>query len=79
LAGAGRFSLEPHAREGMLLRSITMRQVMTALQDGAINQGPQLDDYNDWRCRLRKRTSGRLVRVVVAIHEMNFLYIVSVR
>ena len=59
-------------------RDFTMRHVLETLREGSINQGPRLDECNDWRCRLKKRVAGRLVRVIVAIHDMNFLYVVSV-
>jgi hypothetical protein len=78
LAVKGQFSIEPHAKDGMLRRSITMRQTIMTMQEGTINQGPEMDEYGDWRCRVRKRTAGRLVRVVVAIHDMRFLYVISV-
>jgi hypothetical protein len=78
LAVAGRFTLEPHAKEDVLGRDFTMRQVMTTLYEGHVNQGPTLDECNCWRCRVRKRVAGRLVRVVVAIHDMSFLYVISV-
>jgi hypothetical protein len=55
-----------------------MRQVIETIKEGAINQGPRLDECGDWRCRVKRRVAGRLVRVVVAIHDMSWLYLVSV-
>jgi hypothetical protein len=78
LAAKGQYTIEPHALEGMARRDISKRQVMETIGSGSVNQGPLMDEYNEWRCRLRKRTAGRLVRVVVAIHEMRILYIISV-
>jgi len=78
LAAAGRFTLEPHAKEGMADREFTMRQVLRTIEEGTVNQGPRLDECNDWRCRVKKRAAGRLVRVVVAIHDMDWLYVISV-
>lgn len=78
LATAGKYVMEPHSIEGMNKRGISMRQAMLTLESGCINQGPDLDDYGDWRCRLRKRTAGRLVRVVCAIHDRRILYVISV-
>jgi len=78
LAKAGKFTIEPHAKEGMLARGFTQRQVLTAIEEGCVNQGPSLDECNDWRCRIKKRHAGRLVRVVVAIHGMDWLYVISV-
>ena len=78
LAQADRFAIEPHCKRRMAERDFTMRQVLDTLKGGSINQGPRLDECNDWRCRVKKRVAGRLVRVIVAIHDMNFLYVISV-
>jgi hypothetical protein len=78
LAKADLFALEPHCRKRMAKRGFTMRQVVETLRSGTINQGPILDECNDWRCRLKKRVAGQLVRVVVAIHDMSFLYVITV-
>lgn len=78
LVADGNFVLEPKARMNIRDRNFTMRQVLTALQEGSITQGPRRDECNDWRCRLRKRAAGRLVHVVVAIHDMSYLYVISV-
>lgn len=78
LAEDGNFVPEPEFKEKMLVRDFTMRQVLETLKGGSINQGPWLDECGDWRCRVKRRVAGRLVRVVVAIHAMNFLYLISV-
>ena len=78
LVAAGAFTLVPKARMNLRDRDFTMRQVLTTLSEGAINQGPTRDEYNDWRCRLRKRVAGRLVRVIVAIHDKECLYVISI-
>jgi len=78
LARVDRFVIEPVFSLKMRERGFTMRQVMETLKEGHINQGPRLDECGDWRCRVKKRIAGRLVRVVVAIHDMNLLYLVSV-
>lgn len=79
LTAQGRLVIEPHFREGMHDRDFTMRQVLETLKCGVINQGPALDDYNEWRCRVKRRVAGRLVRVVVAISkDQSSLYLVSV-
>jgi hypothetical protein len=78
LARAGKFALEPHAKAGMRERDFTMRQVLATLYEGSVNQGPRLDESNCWRCRVRKRVAGRLVHVVVAIHDMSYLFVISV-
>jgi Domain of unknown function (DUF4258) len=73
----GAFEFDPHLRESMLERDISMRQVMTTVREGSINQGPTMDEYGEWRCRLRKRTAGRLVRVVVAIQPGGLLFVTT--
>jgi hypothetical protein len=78
LALQGRFVLEPVCKTKMRIRDFSMRQVLETMKEGIINQGPRLDECGDWRCRLRKRHAGRLVRVIVAIHNMDFLYVISV-
>jgi hypothetical protein len=78
LVRAGAYALEPHAKADMADRDISMRQVMTTLCEGSVNQGPVLDDSSCWRCRVRKRVAGRLIRVAVAIYDMSYLYVISV-
>ena len=78
LAAEGQFAIEPACKEKMAQRDYSMRQVLVTLKEGHINQGPRRDDCGDWRCRVKKRVAGRLVRVVVAIHAQNFLYVISV-
>jgi hypothetical protein len=73
-----RFVLEPDCIAKMRVRRFDAREVMTTLTQGSINQGPRRDECGDYRCRIRKRVAGRLVRVIVDIHAMNFLYIISV-
>jgi hypothetical protein len=51
----------------MLVRGFDMRQVLETIKEGTVDQGPTLDEYSEWRCRVRRRVAGRLVRVVVAL------------
>ena len=78
--GADPESDEPCAFElKMLERGFDMRQVLETIKEGAINQGPTRDEYGEWRCRMRRRAAGRLVRVVVAISSgLTFLTLISV-
>jgi hypothetical protein len=69
--------IEPKFKAMMIQRGITMSLVLRVLSEGSVNQGPDKDDCGDWRCRVRKRVAGRLVRVVVAIHEERILYLVT--
>jgi hypothetical protein len=52
--------------------------VLETIKEGSVNQGPRLDECGEWRCRVKRRVAGRLVHVVVAIHDMRFLYLVSI-
>jgi len=78
LSSNGRFAVEPCCKTKMVDRGFSMRQVLDTMKEGTINQGPKRDEYGDWRCRIRKRHAGRLVRVIVAIHNMDFLFVISV-
>jgi len=63
----------------MAERSFTMSQVIATIEEGAINQGPTLDEYGEWRCRVKRRVAGHLVRVVVAISsDLTLLTLISV-
>jgi hypothetical protein len=78
LASEGQFTREPEFIRKQNEREFSMRQVLETIKLGSINQGPTLDECGDWRCRVKKRVAGRLVRIVLAIHSMNYLYLVSV-
>ena len=78
LAREGKFAREPVMVAKMAERQFSMRQMMETIKHGTINQGPWKDEYGDWRCRVKRRVAGRLVRVVVAIHDMTFLYLISI-
>lgn len=73
----GAFEFDPHCTAEMVLRDISMRQVLTAAKEGCINQGPELDEFGDWRCRIKKRVAGRLVRVVVAVQTEGILFVTA--
>ena len=63
----------------MLERDFTMRQVLETIKEGVVNEGPALDEYGEWRCRVKRRVAGHLVRVVVAISsDLTFMTLISV-
>lgn len=63
----------------MLERGFDMRQVLETIKEGVVNQGPTKDDYGEWRCRVKRRVAGRLVRVALAISsDLTFLTLISV-
>jgi hypothetical protein len=78
LAHEGKFVQEPVFIDKMTLRHFSMRQMLETIKNGTVNQGPRRDEYGDWRCRMKRRVAGRLVHVVVAIHDMSFLYLISI-
>lgn len=78
LAEQGRWEWAPGFRRKLLGREFNMRQVMETLKGGSINQGPKLDVYGGWRCRVKRRVAGQLVRVVVAIENEEVLILISV-
>ncbi len=73
----GEAVIEPKFKQTMAARDIPMSLVHRVLAEGSINQGPWKDECGDWRCRVKKRVAGKLVRVVVAIHEERILYLVT--
>ena len=78
LAREGKVSWEADFTRKLLQREFSMRQVLETLKGGSINQGPNKDEYGDWRCRVKRRVAGKLVRVVVAINDESLLILVSV-
>ena len=58
---------EPHFRESMTKRGIDMRSVLEVLRTGRAVGSPELDEYGDWRIRMRRKVAGRRVHVVVAV------------
>src|SRR4051794_20056634 len=50
---------KPHFREQMAKRQISMRQVLDVLRNGEAASRPLLDQYGDWRIKVRKVSAGR--------------------
>jgi hypothetical protein len=59
----------PHLRQRMAQRGLTIRQIVETLRHGEGISGPTRDDYGDWRIKMRAVVAGRRVQVVVAIHD----------
>lgn len=80
LVSEGKFAVERHAREAMSdpERNVPMRLVLETLKGGTIDQGPHRDATGDWRCRMRRRCAGKYVRVVVALSDHDYMYVVTV-
>ena len=67
----------PHAQQRMVERKITIRQVLEVLRNGTGVAGPTLDQYGDWRIKLKRLVAGRRVQVVVAVKQ-NHLEVITV-
>jgi hypothetical protein len=70
--GAMRFD-EPHFRQQLVERELNMRQVLETVRKGCPVGVPTLDQWEDWRIKLRRRVAGRRVQVVVALKEDHFV------
>jgi hypothetical protein len=57
----------PHVQQRLRERKLNMRQIMETLRKGKATNPPELDQYGDWRIKLRRRVAGRRVQVVVAV------------
>lgn len=67
-ADTGRIDLvQPHFRDRLRQRGITIRQVLDVLREGEAAGGPKLDDYGDWRIKVERLSAGRKVRVWVVV------------
>jgi hypothetical protein len=67
----------PHVKQRMKERNVTIRQVFDVLRHGKGIDGPTLDQYGDWRIKLKRFSAGRVVQVVVVVRK-DFLEIVTV-
>jgi Domain of unknown function (DUF4258) len=67
----------PHVRQRMAERKVTMRQIFDVIRNGKACDGPTLDKYGDWRIKLKRFSAGRIVQVVVVVKD-HHLEIVTV-
>ena len=58
----------PHFRQRLRERDITMRQVLSTLRKGKITDGPESDEYGDFRVKLKRYVAGKIIQVVVALN-----------
>lgn len=61
-----------HFPDRLRQRGLTMRQVIEVIKHGECVSGPTLDEYGDWRIKLKRVVAGRRVQVVVAVKEHHF-------
>lgn len=59
---------QPHIRERLRERDITMRQVLSTVQKGEITDGPNKDVHGDFRIKMRRYVAGRKVQVILALN-----------
>ena len=67
-----------HIRERLDARGITMRQILEVLRHGSVLTGPSLDEFGDWRLKLKRRVAGRRVQVVVAVKEDHLVVVTAI-
>ena len=60
---------QPHFKEQLEKRDLSMTQVLDVIRNGEPLKGPRRDDYGDWRIKLAKVSAGRRVQVVVAVKD----------
>ena len=70
---SARVVLPPHARDRMLQRGISTRQVFNALRFGSLDSAVEWDTNKDkgWKCRFSRITAGVPVTAVVKLIEQN--------
>jgi len=64
-----------HIKTRFAQRGITMRQVLETVSLGVVISGPTLDQFGDWRIKLRRAVAGRRVQVVVAVKKTHFVLV----
>lgn len=58
---------QPHFKQRLAERHINMRQVLETLRKGSPVGEPSLDEWGDWRLKLKRLVAGRRVQIVVAV------------
>ncbi|MCY4463519.1 MAG: DUF4258 domain-containing protein [Albidovulum sp.] len=59
---------QPHFRDRLRERDITMRQVLLTLRKGEIIGVPKKDVHGDVRIKMKRFVAGRTIQVVVALN-----------
>jgi hypothetical protein len=62
----------PHLKQRMRQRGKTIRDVLETVKKGEPIGGPTLDQYGDWRIRLRRCVSGKRTQIIVAVRDADF-------
>ena len=67
-----RSSATPHDEEA------NMRQFIETVRKGSAVGNPKLDQWGDWRIKLRRQVAGRRVQVVVAVKADHFVIVTAI-
>jgi hypothetical protein len=67
----------PHFQQRLNERRLNMRQVLETVKKGCAVGNPKLDQWGDWRIKLRRKVAGRRVQVVVAVKGNHFVAITA--
>lgn len=70
--------LTNHAKEQMLARGWSIRQVRGCLQRGTVSEGPFVNAHGNWQCTLQRFAAGNNVKVAVAIDWPAKLIVITV-
>jgi hypothetical protein len=65
----------PHFQLRLHQRKLNMRQVLETIRKGTHVGRPILDQWGDWRIKLRRKAAGRKVQVVVAVKNDHFVVV----
>ena len=74
----GRIGFTDHAVRQMRARHISRMQVVRCLRHGGITEGPTLDHYGKWVCRVEHLTAGDAIAVVAAIDLPSRVIVITV-
>lgn len=69
---------EPHFRQRLVERQLSMRQILETAKKGTPVGSPRLDEWGDWRLKLKRKVAGRRVQVVVAMKSDHFVFVTAI-
>lgn len=67
----GKIMLSKHARERMVERNISYKQILCCFEHGDITEGPYLNTRGDCKLNITVRTAGETITTTVAIRSCN--------
>jgi hypothetical protein len=76
MARQGRMRFDhPHVQQRLQERTLNMRMVLETIKKGTVVGAPRLDQWGDWRLKLRRKVAGRRVQIVVAVKTDHFVVV----